>query len=70
MVPLGRGHLPHRLVHRDAGVVDQDVEVPVLIDDLVDDPHAVLVAADVALVDGHAMIGVLVGEQPGIIVVA
>src|SRR4029077_19422290 len=34
-----------------------------------DDPHAVLVGADVALVDGHAVIGVLVGELLGIVLV-
>ncbi len=40
------------------------------VQDLADDPDAVLVVADVALMDGHALVGVLVGEVPGVVVLA
>jgi hypothetical protein len=70
VIPLGRGHLPHRLVHGDPGVVDQDVELPVLVKHLVGDPDAVVVGADVALVDGCPVIGVLLTEALGRLVVA
>src|SRR2546423_10082128 len=65
VVPFLGTHLAHRLVHRDAGVVDQDVQLPVPLEHLGDDPLAVLVAADVALVDAHAVVGVLVAELLG-----
>ena len=61
-------HLPHRLVDGDAGVVDQDVHVPVPVEDLAEDAEDVLVVAHVALVDAHAPVGVLVGELPGVVV--
>ena len=43
VVPLFRGHLADGLVHGDAGVVDQDVQLPVLVEHLADDADAVLV---------------------------
>src|ERR1700732_1583675 len=61
-VPLLGAHLPHGLVQRDAGVVDQDVQLAVPVQDLADDPFTVLVAAHVALVDADGVVGVLVGE--------
>ena len=69
VVPLLRGHPPHGLVHGDAGVVDQDVQVPALVQDLADDADAVVVRADVARVDGDAVVGVLVAELLGGIVI-
>ena len=50
LVPVFGGHLAHRLVDGDTGVVDQDVELAVLVEHLPDDALAVLVRADVALV--------------------
>lgn len=52
-VPVLDGHLAHRLVHGDAGVVDQVVDPPALFEHLVDDPVAVGGLADVALVHRH-----------------
>ena len=40
------------------------------VQDLADDPHAVVVGADVALVDAHPVVGVLAGELLGVIVPA
>jgi hypothetical protein len=48
------GHLQHRPVLGDAGVVHEDVQGAVLIDDLADDALAILGLADVALV--HARV--------------
>jgi len=56
-VPVLHAHLADRLVDRDAGVVDQDVELAVLVQDLGDDPLAVGRDTDVALVDGRALMG-------------
>jgi hypothetical protein len=52
LVPVLVGHLEDRLVGRDAGVVDEDVQAPVVIDDLLHGAPAVLGRADVALMDG------------------
>ena len=70
VIPLGRAHLPHRLVYGDPGVVDEDVELPVLVKHLFGDPDAVVVGADVALVDGGPVIGVLLTEALGRLMVA
>src|SRR3954451_22892353 len=51
LVPFVFGHLGHRLVNRDAGVVDQDVQAAVLVDDLLDCSPAVVPAGDIALMD-------------------
>ena len=51
------GHLADGLVHGDAGVVDQDVELAVGVEDFADDPLAVFGRADVALVDAGAGVG-------------
>ena len=40
-MPIVDGHAAHGLVDRDAGVVDEKVEVPVLGDHFVDDALAV-----------------------------
>ena len=69
VVPLLRIHLPHHLVDGDACVVDQDVHVPVPLEDLPEDAEDVLVVAHVALVDAHAAVGVLVGELPCVVVI-
>ena len=45
------GHLEHGLVDGDAGIVDEDVEPPVLGDDLVDGAPAIIRLAHIALVD-------------------
>src|ERR1019366_5662345 len=49
--PILFGHLQHRLVDRDPGVVDEDVELSVCLDHLTDGAPAVLGRADIALVD-------------------
>ena len=51
LVPVLIGHLQHRLVDRDPGVVDQDVHPPVLLYDRGHGATAILRRADVALVD-------------------
>ena len=56
-VPVLQRHLAHGPVDGDAGVVDQDVELPVLLQHLGDDPLAVGGHADVALVDGRPLMG-------------
>src|SRR5664280_807911 len=53
-VPFFYGHLHGHLVHGDTGVVDQDVDAAVLVEDLLDHPAAVFRFGDVALVDGDA----------------
>src|SRR5271166_2439231 len=50
-VPVVVGHLGHRLVERDAGVVDQDVQAAVEVDDLADSSSTVIPARDIALMD-------------------
>src|SRR6476661_588863 len=67
-VPVVRGHPADGLVRGDACVVDQDVEAPVLVEDLADDTFAVLDRADVALV--HAAAGMGLPEQVGGFLVA
>ncbi len=57
LLPVLVGHLGHGPVDRDAGVVDQDVDPAVLVDHLVQDPAAVVRAADVALVHGDPLAG-------------
>jgi len=52
-------HLGHGPVDGDPGVVDQDVQAAVLLDDLADDAAAVLGAADVAVVQGDQAAGVV-----------
>jgi len=47
------GHLGDRAVDRDARVVDENVEVPVLLDDLGDRPPTVVAGGDVAPVQGY-----------------
>ena len=65
-----RGSIFRTVLSRvDAGVVDQDVHVPVPVEDLAEDAEDVLVVAHVSLVDAHAAVGVLVGELPGVIVI-
>src|SRR4029453_16897402 len=56
-VPVLGRHLAHGAVDGDAGVVDQDVELAVLVQHLADDPLAVGGHADVALVDGGPLVG-------------
>src|SRR6202048_4792746 len=51
LVPVVVGHLGHRLVERDARVVDQDVQAAVEVDDLADGSSTVTAARDVALMD-------------------
>jgi hypothetical protein len=48
-VPVVDAHFPDGPVDGDAGVVDEDVEAAVLLDDLLDDALAVVGVADVAL---------------------
>ena len=50
LVPVVDAHLPDGAVDGDAGVVDEDVEAAVLVDDFLDDALAVVGVADVALV--------------------
>ena len=52
-VPVVDAHLPDGTVDGDAGVVDEDVQAAVLVDDLLDDALAVVGVADVALVQGQ-----------------
>src|SRR5207244_10505671 len=54
LVPVLVGHLQNRLVAGDPGVVDEDVQPPVVVDDLLDGPPAVLRGAHVALMDAGA----------------
>src|SRR5215217_733554 len=56
-VPVLGRHLADGAVDGDAGVVDQDVQLPVLLQHLGDDPLAVGGDADVALVDGRPLVG-------------
>ena len=72
LVPVLVGHLQHGLVDRDPGVVDEDVEAPVLLDDLVDGAPAVLRRADVALVErgGQPVLGQRVDERLGGLLIA
>ncbi len=51
LVPFVFGHLGHRLVNRDAGVVDQDVQAAVEVDDLADSSLTVIRAGNIALMD-------------------
>src|SRR6202048_2717318 len=51
LVPVVVGHLGHRLVERDAGVVDQDVQAAVEVDDFADSSSTVIPARDIALMD-------------------
>jgi hypothetical protein len=51
LVPFVFGHLGHCFVDRDAGVVDQDVQAAVEVDDLADGSPAVFRARDIALMD-------------------
>src|SRR3712207_2191762 len=60
--PVVVGHLQHGAVGGDAGVVDQDVEATVLLDDLGDGAPAVVGVGDVALVHGEALVGEVVAE--------
>jgi hypothetical protein len=57
LVPVLVIHLGGDLVDRDSGVVDQDVEPPVLADDLAHHPAAVAGDADAALVGGELLPG-------------
>jgi hypothetical protein len=50
-VPFVVGHLGHGLVDRDAGIVDQDVQAAMEIDDLLDRASTVIRAPDIALMD-------------------
>ena len=56
-MPVVVGHLQHRVIAGDPGVVDEDVEASVLLDHLPDDAPAVFGKADVAAVDAglHAV---------------
>src|SRR5215211_8586726 len=56
-VPVLHAHLADRLVDGDAGVVDQDVELALLVQHLGDHPLAVGGHADVALMDGGPLVG-------------
>src|ERR687894_716754 len=56
-VPVFDGHLADGLVQGDAGVVDQDVEAAVGVEDFPDDSFAVFGGADVALVGAGAGVG-------------
>src|ERR1700737_1597425 len=49
LVSVVVGHLGHRLVERDAGVVDQDVQAAVEVDDFADSSSTVIPARDIAL---------------------
>jgi hypothetical protein len=53
LVPAVVGHLGDRAVGRDARVVDENVEPPVLLDDLGDRAPAVIARGDVTLVQRH-----------------
>ena len=52
-VPVVDAHFPDGPVDGDAGVVDEDVQAAVLVDDFFDDALAVVGVADVALVQGQ-----------------
>ena len=52
-VPVVDAHLPDGPVDGDAGVVDEDVQAAVLLDDFLNDALAVLGVADVALMQGQ-----------------
>src|SRR5664280_2789615 len=54
LVPLLHRHLHRHLVHGDTGIVDQDVDPPVLVEHLLDHPAAVVWVGHVALVDCRA----------------
>ena len=51
LVPFVFGHVGHRLVDGDAGVVDQDVQAAVEVDDLLDRSSTVTRTRDIALMD-------------------
>ena len=62
VVPLLRAHPSDGAVHRHTCVVDEDVEIGRALDHLADDALAILVPADVALVDRRAHAGVTLEE--------
>src|SRR5215468_9642753 len=68
-LPVVVGHLGHGPVDGDPGVVDQDVEPAMLVNDLADHPAAVIGVPDVPLVQGDGAAGVAVRhggkELPG-----
>src|SRR4029078_3106448 len=59
LVPFVFGHLGHCFVDRDAGVVDQDVQTAVEVDDLLDGSLTIIPAPDIALMD--AALGAVTG---------
>ena len=61
LVPFVLGHLGHGLVDRDAGVVDQDVQTAVQVDDFVDGSLTVIRARDIAMMD--ADLGAVTGRR-------
>src|SRR5262249_38661576 len=61
LVPFVFGHFGHGLVDRDAGVVDQDVEAAVEVDDLLDGSLTVSPAPDIALM--NADLGAVTGGR-------
>jgi hypothetical protein len=69
--PVVVGHLRHRAVDRDAGVVDEDVEAAVLLDHFGDGAPAIVRVPHVARVRAgrHAELGQLGQERLGLLVV-
>src|SRR5215475_5265261 len=65
LAPVIVGHLGDGPVDRDSGVVQQDVQAAVLLDDLVQHPAAVRCLADVSLVQRYPPSGVLGGHGCG-----
>jgi hypothetical protein len=62
LLPVLVGHLGHGPVDGDPGVVDQDVEAAMLIDNLAQDAPAVTGRADIPLVHGDPLPRVLGGH--------
>src|SRR5262249_8550206 len=58
LLPVVVGHLGHGPVDGDAGVVHQDVQPAVLLDDVADHATAVFAAADVPVVQGDPATGI------------
>ena len=56
-VPVLLGHVEDHAVAQDAGDVDQDVEAPIGVDRLVDDPLGGVMVGDVVGVDGGLAAG-------------
>jgi hypothetical protein len=57
LVPVVVGHLGHGPVNGNPGIVDENVETPVLLEGLCENPTAVVTLADVAAMQAEGLSG-------------